>query len=69
MSLQIGDTAPDFTANTTEGKIHFYDYIEGHWAVLFSHPEELYAGLHDRAGLYGVPEAGVRQARCEGAGG
>jgi len=39
MSLQIGDTAPDFTANTTEGKIHFYDYIEGHWAVLFSHPK------------------------------
>ena len=39
MSLQIGDSAPDFTANTTEGKIHFYDYIEGHWAVLFSHPK------------------------------
>jgi len=39
MSLQIGDTAPDFTANTTEGKIHFYDYIDGHWAVLFSHPK------------------------------
>jgi len=39
MSLQIGDSAPDFTANTTEGKIHFYDYIDGHWAVLFSHPK------------------------------
>jgi alkyl hydroperoxide reductase subunit AhpC len=39
MSLQIGDIAPDFTANTTEGKIHFYDYIDGHWAVLFSHPK------------------------------
>lgn len=39
MSLQLGDTAPDFTAETTEGKIHFYDYIDGHWAVLFSHPK------------------------------
>jgi alkyl hydroperoxide reductase subunit AhpC len=39
MSLQIGDLAPDFTADTTEGKIHFYDYIDGHWAVLFSHPK------------------------------
>ena len=39
MSLQIGDTAPDFTAQTTEGEIHFYDYIDGHWAVLFSHPK------------------------------
>ena len=39
MSLQIGDTATDFTAQTTEGEIHFYDYIEGHWAVLFSHPK------------------------------
>ena len=39
MSLQIGDTAPDFTAQTTEGEIHFYDYIDGKWAVLFSHPK------------------------------
>ncbi len=39
MSLQLGDIAPDFTAETTEGKIHFYDYIDGNWAVLFSHPK------------------------------
>ena len=35
----IGDTAPDFTAQTTEGEIRFHDYIDGHWAVLFSHPK------------------------------
>jgi len=39
MSLHIGDIAPDFTAETTEGKINFYDYIDGKWAVLFSHPK------------------------------
>lgn len=39
MSLQIGDVVPDFTAQSTEGELHFYDYIEGSWAVLFSHPK------------------------------
>jgi alkyl hydroperoxide reductase subunit AhpC len=39
MSLQLGDIAPDFTAQTTEGEINFYDYIDGHWTVLFSHPK------------------------------
>jgi len=39
MSILIGDTAPDFTADSSEGPIHFYDYIDGAWAVLFSHPK------------------------------
>ena len=39
MSLQIGDIAPDFEADTTEGRIRFHDYIDGSWAVLFSHPK------------------------------
>lgn len=39
MALQIGDIAPDFEAETTEGRIRFYDYIDGAWAVLFSHPK------------------------------
>ena len=39
MAILIGDIAPDFTADSSEGPIHFYDYIDGHWAVLFSHPK------------------------------
>jgi alkyl hydroperoxide reductase subunit AhpC len=38
--LQIGQTAPDFTAETTEGKIKFHDWIGDSWCVLFSHPKD-----------------------------
>jgi alkyl hydroperoxide reductase subunit AhpC len=40
MGLQIGDTAPDFTAMTTQGIIGFHDWLKGSWAVLFSHPKD-----------------------------
>ena len=40
MALHLGDTAPDFEAETTEGRIKFHDWIGDSWAVLFSHPKD-----------------------------
>jgi alkyl hydroperoxide reductase subunit AhpC len=40
MSLRLGDEAPNFTADTTEGQIDFHDWKSGSWAVLFSHPAD-----------------------------
>ena len=40
MALALGDTAPDFEAQTTEGPIHFHDWIGDSWTVLFSHPKD-----------------------------
>ena len=40
MSIQLGDDAPDFTVETTEGKINLYEYLGDGWGVLFSHPKD-----------------------------
>src|SRR5512132_3367528 len=40
MSLRINDVAPNFTAETTLGTLRFHDYIDGGWAILFSHPKD-----------------------------
>ena len=40
MTLQLGDTAPDFETETTQGHIHFHEWLGNSWAVLFSHPKD-----------------------------
>lgn len=40
MALQLGDTAPDFTADSTEGKIHLHDWMGKNWVMFFSHPAD-----------------------------
>ena len=40
MAIRIGDEAPDFTAESTEGTLRFHDWIGGGWAILFSHPKD-----------------------------
>jgi alkyl hydroperoxide reductase subunit AhpC len=58
MTLQIGDTAPDFEAQTTEGPVHFHDWIGDSWAVVLS-PKGLHTRLHHRARLHGQNQARV----------
>ncbi len=40
MTVRLGDTAPDFTAATTQGEINFHDWLGDSWGVLFSHPKD-----------------------------
>jgi len=40
MALQLGDVVPDFTQDSTEGPLHFYDWVGDSWVVLFSHPKD-----------------------------
>jgi thioredoxin-dependent peroxiredoxin len=40
MSIKLGDTAPDFTADTTEGELNFHEWLGDSWGVLFSHPKD-----------------------------
>lgn len=51
MTVKLGETAPDFTARTTEGEINFHDRAGGQWVVLFSHPADFTPVVWTREGL------------------
>ncbi len=63
---RLGDEAPDFTAETTEGTIRFHEWLGDGWGVLFSPSEGLHAGVHHRARRGRPDQARVRPAQRQG---
>jgi alkyl hydroperoxide reductase subunit AhpC len=63
MTLQINETAPDFEAETTQGRIKFHDWIGDSWAVLFSHPKDFTPVCTTELGYMARIKTGIRTGR------
>lgn len=64
MMLRIGDDAPDFTALTTHGTIRFHEWLDGHWAILFSHPKNFTPVCTTELGTMARVAPRFAQRRC-----
>ncbi len=65
MALRINSTAPDFTANTTQGTISFHDWIGDGWAILFSHPKDFTPVCTTELGFMAGLEDEFKQLNCK----
>jgi alkyl hydroperoxide reductase subunit AhpC len=65
MSLRINDTAPDFVAETTQGKIRFHEWIGEGWAILFSHPKDFTPVCTTELGYMAGLQAEFQKRNCK----
>jgi alkyl hydroperoxide reductase subunit AhpC len=65
MSIRINDTAPNFTAETTQGEINFHDWIGDQWAILFSHPKDFTPVCTTELGYLAGIEAEFTKRNCK----
>src|SRR5262245_13044635 len=65
MSLRIADKAPDFEAETTQGRIHFHEWLGNSWCVLFSHPKDFTPVCTTELGYLAKLEPEFRKRNCK----
>ncbi len=65
MAIRLGDEAPDFTADTTAGTVHFHDWKRGSWAILFSHPKDFTPVCTTELGRAAALKAEFERRNCK----